>query len=107
MPLFLPNVPQNCSLKGALLANIAINKVSTNAKADTSNAPPTLCTASLLKRIIRANMEKDIAETNKVLTGLIGSKLAIGLIARVVIGPANISNLEIRLEIKFETISIE
>jgi len=52
-------------------------------------------------------MEKDIAETNKVLTGLIGSKLTIGLIARVVIGPANISNLEIRLEIKFETISIE
>ena len=52
-------------------------------------------------------MEKDIAETNKVLTGLIGSKLAIGLIARVVIGPTNISNLEMRLEIKFETISVE
>jgi hypothetical protein len=52
-------------------------------------------------------MEKDIAETNKVFTGFIGSKLTIGLIAKVVIGPAKISNLEIRLEIKIETISVE
>ena len=52
-------------------------------------------------------MENDIAVTNSVLTGLIGSKLTIGLIASVVIGPAKINNLEIRFEIKFETISVE